>query len=51
MHAVAVLVMIAGAAGALLTYTGNLNVAPFQVWAGIAVVGVVVTVLTRRPGD
>ena len=50
MHAVATIVMIIGAIGFALTYASILTIAPLVVWGGIAVAGMVVTVLTRQPG-
>lgn len=52
-----ILAMLVGIAGGLLVFTGNANLlGPLSglgiaVWAGVSVVGLVVAVMTRRPGD
>lgn len=51
MHTVATIVMIIGAIGFALAYASIITIAPLMVWGGIAVAGMVVTVMTRRPSD
>lgn len=51
MHIAAKIAMFAGVGGAALTYLGTLNVWPLMYWGGLAVVGGVLTILTRRPAD
>ena len=51
MHAVAVIVMIIGAVAFALYFASILTVGSLPIWGGLAVVGMVVTVMTRRPGD
>ncbi len=51
MHAVAVIVMIIGAIGFALNYAGIITVGSLVIWGALAVGGMVVTVMTRRPGS
>ena len=51
MELIGIIVMIAGVAGFAATWIGALNIAPLMVWGGLAVVGMIITVLTRRPGN
>ncbi len=51
MHLIAVLLMIVGVLGFIGTFTGMVTIAPLSLWAGLAIVGAIVTVLTRRPAD
>lgn len=43
--------MIAGVIGFVLHYIGAIELATRIIWGGLAVVGMVVTVMTRRPSD
>lgn len=51
MHALAVIAMILGGIGFALNYAGILNIGRPEMWGVMAVVGMVVAVLTRRPRD
>ncbi|MFP6596589.1 MAG: hypothetical protein VCC01_03965 [Candidatus Hydrogenedentota bacterium] len=51
MHNIARVVMLAGVGGAGLTYLGRLNAMPLMYWGGLAAIGGVLTVLTRRAAD
>lgn len=51
MHAVAVIAMIIGVIGFALNYAGIATVGSLAIWGGVAVAGMVVTFMTRRPGD
>ena len=51
MHAVGVIAMILGGIGFALAYAGILNMAPRVVWGVMAIAGMVVTIMTRRPSD
>ena len=51
MHIIATIVMVIGAIGFALQYIGVVDLAPLMVWGGIAIGGMVMTVMTRRPGD
>jgi hypothetical protein len=57
MRILGIIVLLAGAAGAGLTYTGNtellgpLSAFPKGLWGGVLAVGAVLTYLGRRPGD
>jgi hypothetical protein len=48
---IGIIVMVAGVCGFIATFVGALNIAPLMVWGGIAVVGMIITILTRRPGS
>lgn len=51
MELIGIIVMVAGVAGFIATFVGMINVAPLMVWGGLAVVGMFITILTRRPGN
>jgi hypothetical protein len=51
MELIGIIVMLAGVAGFAATWLGFTDVAPLMVWGGLAVVGMIITILTRRPGD
>lgn len=51
MHALAVVVAIVGALGFVMTFAGVITIAPLGLWGAVAGVGMVVTMLTRRPND
>lgn len=51
MYVIAVLVMLVGVLGFMAAFAGVLTIAPLSLWAGIAIVGLIVAVLTRRPSD
>jgi len=51
MEFIGIFVMIAGVAGFVATWLGFINVAPLTVWGGIAIVGTIITIMTRRPGN
>lgn len=51
MYIIALVVMFAGVAGAALTYLGMLNVLPLMYWGGIAAVGGLAVIFTRRASD
>ncbi len=51
MHAVAIIVMIIGAIGFALYFASIITIGSLPVWGGLAVVGMVVTVMTGRPGN
>ncbi len=51
MHAVANIVMIIGVVGFALNYASVITVGSLAIWGGVAVAGMVVTVMTRRPSD
>jgi hypothetical protein len=45
------LLLIVGVAGFTLTWLALISVAPMAVWIGIAAVGAIITMMTRRPGN
>jgi len=47
----ATIVMIIGAVGFALTFASVIDIAPPMVWGGLAVGGMVMTFMTRRPSD
>ena len=51
MHAVGIIIMIIGAIGFGLYFASILTVGSLPIWGGLAAVGMVVTVMTGRPGD
>jgi len=51
MGLVAVIVMTVGVIGFALHYLGVLGVGTPLIWGVMAVGGMVITVMTRRPGD
>ncbi len=51
MELIGIIVMVAGVCGFIATFVGALSVAPLAVWGGLAIAGMIVTVLTRRPGN
>lgn len=51
MSYVAIVALIAGVAGAALTYLGMINVMPLMYWGGLTAIGGVLVIFTRRPGD
>ena len=51
MSYVAIIALIAGVAGAVLTFLGMINVMPLMYWGGLAAIGGVLVIFTRRPGD
>lgn len=51
MELIGIIVMIAGVLGFAATWIGMLTIAPLMVWGGLAVVGMIITILTRRPGN
>lgn len=51
MHAVGVIVMIIGAIGFALSFASIITVGSLAIWGGIAAVGTVVAIMTRRPSD
>ncbi len=51
MELIGIIVMVAGVAGFAATFLGYLSVAPLMVWGGLAIVGMIITILTRRPGN
>ena len=51
MHAVGVVVMIIGAIGFALSFASIITVGSLAIWGGVAGVGTVVAVMTRRPSD
>jgi hypothetical protein len=46
-----ILVMVAGVAGFALTFFQMIHGVSLTIWGGAAVVGMLVTVFTGRPGD
>lgn len=51
MHTVSVIAMIIGVIGFALNYAGILTLGSPVIWGGVAAVGMVFTVMTRRPSD
>lgn len=43
--------LIVGIVGGIATYFGVMDVVPMTTWAGVAVVGAVLTLIFRRPSD
>ncbi|MFP6582283.1 MAG: hypothetical protein VCD00_06975 [Candidatus Hydrogenedentota bacterium] len=51
MRIIAILTLLVGVIGGALTYLAVINVMPIQYFAVIAIVGAVLVIFTRRPGD
>lgn len=51
MRYVAIITLLAGAGGTVLTYLGMLNMMPLMNWGIIAAIGGIVTIFTRRTAD
>lgn len=51
MHALSIIVMIVGVIGFALNYAAIITYGPLALWGGLAVGGMVFTVMTRRPSD
>ena len=51
MELIGLIVMIAGVLGFAATWIGVLSIAPPMVWGGLAIAGMIITILTRRPGN
>ena len=51
MQLLAILVTVVGLLGSLLTYLGKMHAGSLNMWAIIALVGIVATIFTRRAAD
>ncbi len=51
MHLVSIIVMILGVIGFALSYAAIINFGPLALWGGLAVGGMVFTVMTRRSNN
>ena len=51
MGILAIIILLAGLAGAAATYLGMLNLFPLPYWVVAIIVGGIMTIFTRKPGD
>lgn len=51
MELLGVIVTVLALLGLGATFIGWISVAPLSVWGGLAVVGIVIMIMTRRPGN